>query len=93
MGKPQVPKISKTARKRARARVRAKKRDPLFVGGVRPRPMFVDYKDLDLLKKFINRQGKIIGRRKTGCSAMSQHAVSRAIKRARIMALLPFVGE
>jgi len=55
--------------------------------------MFVDYKDLDLLKKFINRQGKIIGRRKTGCSAVSQHAISRAIKRARIMALLPFVGE
>jgi small subunit ribosomal protein S18 len=93
MGKPPVPKISKTARKRARARARAKKRDPLFVGGVRPRPMFVDYKDLDLLKKFINRQGKIIGRRKTGCSAVSQHAISRAIKRARIMALLPFVGE
>jgi len=93
MGKPVVPKISKTARKRARARARAKKRDPLFVGGVRPRPMFVDYKDLDLLKKFINRQGKIIGRRKTGCSAVSQHAISRAIKRARIMALLPFVGE
>jgi len=93
MTKPPVPKISKTARKRARAKARAKKRDPLCVHGVRPRPLFVDYKDVDLLKKFINRQGKIIGRRKTGCSAASQHAISRAIKRARIMALLPFVGE
>lgn len=93
MARPSIPKLSKTARKRARARARAKKRDPLCVGGVRPRPLFVDYKDVDLLKKFINRQGKIIGRRKTGCSAASQHAISRAIKRARIMALLPFVGE
>ncbi len=93
MPKPTPPKLSKTARKRAKARARSKKRDPLFVGGVRPRPLFVDYKDVDLLKKFINRQGKIISRRKTGCSAASQHAISRAIKRARIMALLPFVGE
>lgn len=93
MAKPPAPRLSKTARKRARARARAKKRDPLFVGGVRPRPLFVDYKDVDLLKKFINRQGKIISRRKTGCSAASQHAISQAIKRARIMALLPFVGE
>ena len=55
--------------------------------------MYVDYKDIDLLKKLITRHGRIVGRRKTGCSAASQHAVSQAIKRARFMALLPYVGE
>ena len=55
--------------------------------------MYVDYKDLDLLKKLTNRQGKIIGRRKSGCEAVSQHAVAIAVKRARFMAMLPYVGE
>ena len=81
------------ARKRSRVRSRQKKKDPLFVDGVRPRPMYVDYKDVELLKKLVNRHGKIVGRRKSGCSATSQHAVTRAVKRARFMALLPYVGE
>ncbi len=80
-------------RKRTKARTRTKKKDPIFVDGERPRPMFVDYKDVELLKKLINRHGRIVGRRKTGCSAASQHAVTRAIKRARFMALLPYTGE
>ena len=65
----------------------------IFVNGERPRPVFVDYKDLELLSKLVSRQGKIIGRRKTGCTAASQHAVSAAIKRARYMALLPYVAD
>lgn len=69
------------------------KKDPIWVDGVRPRPMFVDYKDLDLLSKLTNRHGRIVSRRKTGCQATSQHAVSKAIKRARFMALLPYVGS
>ncbi len=81
------------SRKRARLRARGRKKDPLFVGGVRPRPIYIDYKDVDFLKRFINRQAKIIGRRKTGCHAVTQHAIARAIKRARIMGLLPFVPE
>ena len=81
------------ARKRSRIRSRTKKKDPLFVDGKRPRPMFVDYRDLDTLKKLVNRHGRIVGRRKTGCSAVSQHAVTSAIKRARYMGLLPFFGE
>ena len=76
-----------------KARARTKKKDPLYVDGVKPRPMYVDYKDVDLLKKLVNRHGLIVGRRKTGCSAASQHAVTAAIKRARFMALLPYVGE
>ncbi|HMO13104.1 MAG TPA: 30S ribosomal protein S18 [Pirellulaceae bacterium] len=55
--------------------------------------MYVDYKDVELLRKLINRHGRISSRRKTGCSAVSQHAVSLAVKRARFMALLPYVGE
>ncbi|MEO2008419.1 MAG: 30S ribosomal protein S18 [Pirellulaceae bacterium] len=73
--------------------MRGKKKDPLFVDGAKPRPMFVDYKDIELLKKLINRHGRLVGRRKTGCSAASQHAVTKAVKRARFMGLLPFVGE
>lgn len=81
------------ARKRSRVRSRAKKKDPIFVDGQRPRPMYVDYKDVELLKKMINRQGRIVGRRKSGCTAASQHAVTAAVKRARFMALLPYVGD
>ena len=55
--------------------------------------MYVDYKDLDLLSKLTNRHGRIVSRRKTGCQAASQHAVSKAIKRARFMALLPYSGS
>ena len=80
-------------RKRTKAKIRTPKKDPIYVDGVRPRPMYVDYKDLELLKKLVNRHGKIVGRRKTGCSAASQHAVTQAVKRARFMALLPYVGE
>src|SRR4051794_10710946 len=69
------------------------KRDPLYIDGQAPRPMYVDYKDLDLLTKLTNRHGRIVSRRKTGCHAASQHAVARAIKRARFMALLPYVGD
>jgi small subunit ribosomal protein S18 len=72
---------------------KANKRDPLYIDGQAPRPMYVDYKDLDLLTKLTNRHGRIVSRRKTGCHAASQHAVARAIKRARFMALLPYVGD
>lgn len=84
---------SSRPRRRTKTRVRTKKKDPLFVDGKRPRPMYVDYKDVELLKKLINRHGRIVGRRKTGCTAASQHAVTLAIKRARFMALLPYTGE
>jgi small subunit ribosomal protein S18 len=84
---------AKASRRKAKAKPKAKKRDPIFIDGERPRPMYVDYKDLDLLGKFVNRQGKLISRRKSGCVAASQHAVTRAVKRARFMALLPYVTE
>jgi small subunit ribosomal protein S18 len=85
--------VNKVSKRRAKNKIRTKKKDPLFVEGQRPRPMYVDYKDIELLKKLTNRQGKIISRRKSGCTAVSQHAVTSAIKRARFMAMLPYVGE
>ena len=53
----------------------------------------IDYKDVDLLKKFISPNGKIIPRRVTGTSAKYQRMLAVAIKRARHMALLPFSAE
>ena len=85
--------VNRVSKRRTKTKIRGKKKDPLFVNGERPRPMYVDYKNLELLKKLINRQGKIISRRKSGCTAVSQHAATDAIKRARFMALLPYVGE
>jgi small subunit ribosomal protein S18 len=87
------PSAKAKARKRAKTKARASKRDPIFVEGKRPRPMFVDYKDIELLKKLTNRHGRIVGQRKSGCTAASQHAVTRAIKRARFMALLPYTRD
>ena len=53
----------------------------------------VDYIDTELLKRFISERGKILPRRVTGTSAKNQRKVVNAIKRARVMALLPFVAE
>lgn len=52
----------------------------------------IDYKDVDLLKKFISERGKILPRRVTGTSAKYQRKLTIAIKRARTMALLPYVA-
>jgi small subunit ribosomal protein S18 len=90
---PRKLQVNKISKRRAKQKIKVKKKDPIFVEGQRPRPMYVDYKDVELLKKLTNRQGKIISRRKSGCTAVSQHAVTKAIKRARYMALIPYVGE
>jgi len=54
---------------------------------------YIDYKDVELLKRFVSANGKIIPRRVTGTSAKYQRMLATAIKRAREMALLPFVVE
>ena len=53
----------------------------------------IDYKDVELLKKFISERGKILPRRVTGTSAKYQRMLTIAIKRARHMALLPYVVD
>jgi len=52
----------------------------------------IDYKDVDLLKKFITERGKILPRRLTGLTAKQQRDLTNAVKRARIVALLLFVN-
>jgi small subunit ribosomal protein S18 len=62
----------------------------------RPRqfvPDYIDWKDVDFLKQFIPERGKITPRRISGVSAKDQRRIATAIKRARIMALLPFVQD
>lgn len=54
---------------------------------------YIDYKDTDLLRRFISERGKILPRRVSGTSAKNQRKITIAIKRARIMGLLPFVVE
>ena len=54
---------------------------------------YVDYKDSDFLLKFINEQGKLLPRRLTGTSLKYQRKVSVAVKRARHLALLPYVAD
>ncbi len=53
----------------------------------------VDYKDTARLRKYLSERGKILPRRTTGTCAMHQRQVTEAIKRARQIALLPYVGD
>ncbi len=54
---------------------------------------YIDYKDANFLLKFVNEQGKILPRRLTGTSLKFQRRVSQAVKRARHLALLPYVTD
>lgn len=54
---------------------------------------YLDYKDADFLMKFLNEQGKILPRRITGTSLKFQRKVSQAVKRARHVAILPYVTD
>ena len=52
-----------------------------------------DYKDIDILKRFINPHGRIMAKKRSGVSAKNQRNLALAIKRARFMALMPFVSR
>ena len=54
---------------------------------------YIDYKDPNFLLKFVNEQGKILPRRLTGTSVKFQRKVSTAVKRARHLALMPYVAD
>ena len=54
---------------------------------------YIDYKDEEFLMKFINEQGKLLPRRITGTSTKYQKKVAQAVKRARHLALLPYVAD
>ena len=53
----------------------------------------IDYKDTELLKKFLNPHARILSRKKTGVSAKTQRNIAEAVKRARFLGLLPFVSR
>jgi len=53
----------------------------------------IDYKDVDTLQKLITAQGKLFSRKRSGNCAKHQRSLKRAIKRARYMALIPYVGR
>jgi len=55
--------------------------------------IYIDYKDVKMLQRYVTEQGKVIPKRITGTSAKYQRQLTTAIKRARYMALLPFVSD
>ncbi|MEU8780959.1 30S ribosomal protein S18 [Streptomyces sp. NPDC048637] len=65
------------------------RRNPLDAAGI----TYVDYKDTDLLRKFLSDRGKIRSRRVTRVTAQQQRQLARAIKNAREMALLPYASR
>lgn len=91
MAPPNKANLKKLRKKRARLKKKLKCR---FTGnGEIPRPVYVDYKDVKLLKQLVDREGKILPKRRTGTSALYQRAVREAVLRARFIGLLPYVAE
>ena len=83
--------VKRIRKKRARQN---KKVTCRFTGdGSKPRPVYVDYKDVKLLKQMVDREGRIMPRRRTGTSALFQRAVRKAVLRARFIGLMPYVSE
>jgi small subunit ribosomal protein S18 len=60
---------------------------------LKERHYYIDYKDVKTLQRFVSEQGRIIPKRITGMSAKGQRQLAQAIKRARHLALVPFVSE
>jgi small subunit ribosomal protein S18 len=54
--------------------------------------VYIDYKDTESLRKTISGNGKILGRKRTGATAMEQRMLAKAVKRARYIGLLPYVS-
>ncbi|MFQ5572458.1 MAG: 30S ribosomal protein S18 [Rhodothermales bacterium] len=54
---------------------------------------YIDYKDIEFMQRFINEQGKMLPRRVTNISAKTQRQLTKAVKRARHLAMLPFVAD
>lgn len=57
------------------------------------RAQYIDYKNVDLLKKFMNAHARIISKKRTGIPAKHQRLIANAIKRARFLGLLPYVAR
>lgn len=83
--------MMKARKKRGGNRTKRRKKCPFTTAGFKAKD--IDYKDTETLKQFITERGKILPRRITGVSARHQRYLAQAIKRARHIALLPFVAE
>jgi len=81
--------IGPTAQNKIRSRMMRKKYCRFKRSGIK----YIDYKNPDFLRKFVNEQGRILPRRLTGTSLKYQRQLSSAIKRARHLALMPFVTD
>lgn len=81
--------VNKTIKKAIKKKVKRKTRNPFIPKDVK----YVDYKNVELLSKFVNSHGKILAAAVTGLTANQQRAISKAIKRARQMALMPYSNE
>ena len=79
--------VSEQKNERMPARRYQRRRQGTFV------PDYIDWKDIDFLRRFIPERGKIMPRRISGISAKDQRRIAQAIKRARSMALIPFVTD
>jgi small subunit ribosomal protein S18 len=82
-----LSKVSELKNERMPQRRYQRRRQSQFV------PDYIDWKDVDILKRFIPERGKILPRRISQVSAKDQRRVATAIKRARAMALIPFVTD
>jgi len=54
---------------------------------------YIDYKDVEILKKFLNPSGKIVSHKRTGLTSKNQRSLASAVKHARFLGLLPFVAK
>jgi len=91
-GQPFDPMAEKAAADDGRGEGKGKKRGRRKVSYLTTQKIdFVDYKDVAILRRFMTERGKILPSRQTGNTAKQQRMIARAIKRAREMALLPFV--
>jgi small subunit ribosomal protein S18 len=88
MNKTDVRKLRKK-----RQRLKKKLKCRFAPDGIIPRPVYVDYKDVKLLKGLVDREGRIQPRRRSGTSAIFQRAVREAVMRARFIGLLPYVAD
>ena len=79
--------------RKKRARLKRKMTCRFCPDGVIPRPVYVDYKDVKTLKQLVDRDGRILPRRRTGTSAIYQRAVRKAVLRARFIGLLPYISD
>jgi small subunit ribosomal protein S18 len=55
--------------------------------------VYIDYRDIDILGKFVDPHGRIMNRRRTGLTALHQRGVTQAVQRARFMGLMPYIAS